>query len=154
VDGGARLIQKLAWEAIESGRLGAPPLLTRPKGYLLWRSPLAESLRNALHFDADDGLTRSAKGRHKLSAPAIQVRMLWTLKNLGYAVFALDPRADLKAGRHFGYCLPGCRYTEWQAAIKAKVARSSLDLLPSRFTNANQEVVRSFIRTLLRGKVL
>jgi hypothetical protein len=67
---------------------------------------LAECLGDTFHFNMGNGLARRAKGRHELGAPAVYVRMPWALENLSCAIFRLDLRADLKAGRHFRNGLP------------------------------------------------
>jgi len=69
---------------------------------------LAECLGDTFHFDMGNGLTRRAKGRHELGAPAVPIRMRWPFDNLGCTVFSLDSRADLKTRRHFRNRLLRC----------------------------------------------
>ena len=59
---------------------------------------LTECLGDTFHFDLGDGRTRGAKGRHQLAAPAVHIRMPWTLNNLSCAVFRLVVRMSKRGG--------------------------------------------------------
>ena len=65
-------------------------------------------LSDTFHFDMGNVLTRRAKGRHELGAPAVPIRMRWPFDNLGCTVFSLDSRADLKTRLHLRNRLLSC----------------------------------------------